>query len=241
MADEVTIGRNVPESKSSFIVPNQYKGVSGTHAKVSRGGDGRLYIEDLDSTNGTYVNNLKIKRSPITKSDKITLGGKIGVGYPLQLQSIIELLPISDDEFNHRMNQLKHVWYNHQEQQNYFGLQRQKAASSKMLYLLLAGGIGGIIITIASALGVFKQGSDSAAQIATGIVTLLFSLLAYIIGDRIVASKMTKLNEETSQENIQFQIDYECPACNLFLAKPWDVIASKGECPYCHRKFTPRR
>ncbi|MBO5272848.1 MAG: FHA domain-containing protein [Muribaculaceae bacterium] len=241
MADEITIGRNVPESKSSFIVPNQYKGVSGTHAKVSRGGDGRLYIEDLDSTNGTYVNNLKIKRSPITKSDKITLGGKIGVGYPLQLQSIIELLPISDDEFNHRMNQLKHVWDNHQEFQNEIKLRQQKIGTYKMLPIVLAGVIGAAVFSTMSQLGIIE--ADSAMNgILNGVISLAFTLTAYIIGDKIVASKSSEINQEAALEVEQFQLKYECPACNRFLGNTaWAVIAAKKECPCCKKTFTPQQ
>jgi ABC-type multidrug transport system ATPase subunit len=67
--DEIYIGR----SESSDIQINQPM-VSRNHARVFRR-DGRYFIEDLNSTNGTYINNDKINSiTEIAFNDKIFIG-----------------------------------------------------------------------------------------------------------------------------------------------------------------------
>jgi pSer/pThr/pTyr-binding forkhead associated (FHA) protein len=49
--------------------------VSGIHCRLSRTADGRYWLEDLGSTNGTYVNRVPIAgKVSITRYDYITLG-----------------------------------------------------------------------------------------------------------------------------------------------------------------------
>ncbi|MCA9705851.1 MAG: FHA domain-containing protein, partial [Myxococcales bacterium] len=49
------------------------KGVSGTHCRIIREGE-TYYIEDLGSTNGTYVNRMRVQgRQPIGPTDDVVL------------------------------------------------------------------------------------------------------------------------------------------------------------------------
>jgi diguanylate cyclase (GGDEF)-like protein len=52
-------------------------GVSRRHARVSLGPDGRHYIEDLGSTNGTFVGAARVNKSEIKSGDRIQLGGTV--------------------------------------------------------------------------------------------------------------------------------------------------------------------
>lgn len=49
-------------------------GISRHHVRLSPDGDGRWWIEDVGSTNGTFVNGLKITRSLLHSGDHIKLG-----------------------------------------------------------------------------------------------------------------------------------------------------------------------
>ncbi len=64
----ITIGRS-PES-NIFIDDNS---VSRNHAKILVG-NGKIILEDLNSANGTYVNNSKIIKTEISLNDSIKLG-----------------------------------------------------------------------------------------------------------------------------------------------------------------------
>ena len=61
-------------SDNDFITPPDASSVSRHHARLVREADGRLFIEDADSANGTFVNGDRILRKHITASDTVTLG-----------------------------------------------------------------------------------------------------------------------------------------------------------------------
>jgi pSer/pThr/pTyr-binding forkhead associated (FHA) protein len=70
LADELTVGRaggcGVPLPDDTFV--------SQLHARVFRR-DGRLYVEDLGSTNGTYLNKKKVASpAAMGKGDKLKIG-----------------------------------------------------------------------------------------------------------------------------------------------------------------------
>ena len=66
---ELFIGRS-PECEIKLSIGN----VSRKHARVMFHNE-EYYIEDLDSTNGTYVNGVKIARCVLRNRDQIDIGG----------------------------------------------------------------------------------------------------------------------------------------------------------------------
>lgn len=62
---ESIVGRR-PECE---VVLNE-KTISGKHARIFREGDGYM-VEDLNSTNGTFVNGAKVQRAPIQPNDTV--------------------------------------------------------------------------------------------------------------------------------------------------------------------------
>ena len=68
--NEISIGR----SKINDLVI-QHKEVSSFHSKLVFQSDGTLWIHDLDSTNGVYVNGIRIKtKNRVLPGDQIKLG-----------------------------------------------------------------------------------------------------------------------------------------------------------------------
>ena len=66
----MSIGR----SSASDIVLRNDDYASGRHAQITRHG-GLLYVEDVDSTNGTYVNDRKaVGATPLRSGDRVRVG-----------------------------------------------------------------------------------------------------------------------------------------------------------------------
>jgi pSer/pThr/pTyr-binding forkhead associated (FHA) protein/S1-C subfamily serine protease len=63
---------NIGRASSNDMVISQ-EDVSSFHAKIFKTSDGKIYLQDNDSTNGTYVNGQKIKQKQLVAGDKITL------------------------------------------------------------------------------------------------------------------------------------------------------------------------
>jgi pSer/pThr/pTyr-binding forkhead associated (FHA) protein len=65
----ITIGR-LPEN--TICISNM--GISRRHAKIERDANNVFCISDLNSLNGTFINNTKVKKSMLSNGDKITIG-----------------------------------------------------------------------------------------------------------------------------------------------------------------------
>ena len=60
--------------------------VSRHHARLVSEPDGNWLLEDLESTNGTFVNEAQVVRKRISKSDRIRLGER----YTLTLSDLLK-------------------------------------------------------------------------------------------------------------------------------------------------------
>ena len=67
--EEILIGRS-SDCKIQLLVD----GVSRKHARIFFNNE-EYFIEDLGSTNNTYVNDIKIKKCVLRKDDQINIGG----------------------------------------------------------------------------------------------------------------------------------------------------------------------
>ncbi len=72
LADELTVGR---AGGCAIAIDDSF--VSQLHARVFRR-DGRLFVEDLGSTNGTFLNRDRVAGpAAMTKGDRLRVGGTV--------------------------------------------------------------------------------------------------------------------------------------------------------------------
>jgi len=81
----ITIGRNV---KNDIQIDNL--SVSKQHARIVKH-QGNYLIEDMKSTNGTYLNEKKIAKEKLTNNDVITIGKHT-------LQAILDKKPVESSQ-----------------------------------------------------------------------------------------------------------------------------------------------
>jgi diguanylate cyclase (GGDEF)-like protein len=66
--DQVVVGRG--DKVDLRLVDD---GISREHARLTKD-EGRIVLEDLGSTNGTFCNGVRVQRHPLTEGDKILIG-----------------------------------------------------------------------------------------------------------------------------------------------------------------------
>ncbi|MCC6873056.1 MAG: FHA domain-containing protein [Sandaracinaceae bacterium] len=92
----ITIGR---APGNDLILP--HPSVSGRHARISRQPDGNFQIQDLGSTNGTYVNGVRIATQVARPGDRVTVGAitisltATGIGGVQRAKVRLDLIGIS--------------------------------------------------------------------------------------------------------------------------------------------------
>lgn len=74
VAAETVIGR-ASNREQSCNLPLEDQIVSRRHARISRDAKGTWWIEDLQSKNGTFVNDELVKRTRLSNGDRIGIGG----------------------------------------------------------------------------------------------------------------------------------------------------------------------
>jgi len=67
LGNKITVGRN---KSNQMVLPSQ--SVSNFHAQIYFE-DGRYMLEDLDSTNGTFINGIKVNKKSLQPGDEVRI------------------------------------------------------------------------------------------------------------------------------------------------------------------------
>ena len=202
----LTIGRS---PKNNVKVPNPT--VSGKHCTIEQIAANSFLLIDAGSTNGTRVNDRRIRRKIVNRNDKITLGN-----FTLQLEKIYPHLrqapqpqadpapkgqASQDKDFSAEFAVLKEVWDNYQQAKT------QVVNKDMTKKELIRAGLGLIIPFAGHAIGIMLTSKISPQE------------------------KLQALRNE-------FTISYLCPKCQVFLGEvPHEALAKHGSCKYCKVKW----
>ena len=224
--EEILIGRQV--NKDNYLVDSKFSSVGRIHAKISRKADS-LYIEDMDSSNGTFVNGIRIKTKKVNFSDKISLGGTDY--YQLNLKEVIKLLPLSDKEFSNGILSLQQIYNDYQSKTNKLQTKGQESMMTKrMMPTMLLG----VLTTLLTVLVGDDPGSRTAIAVSGGLLTIL----VFIVATKWASESNRKMKDELIRLNENFELDYVCPNCGTsFRGKSWEFLKRMGKCPACQREF----
>ena len=223
---EIFIGREV--AKGDLLIDKQYTSVGRKHARILRKPDG-IYIEDLNSANGTFVNGKSVSLKKISASDKITLGG--ANSYELNIGKLLKMLPIADEEYQNRFRQLKHVYDDYQTESNRLQTKGQEDMMTKrMLPTTLLGTFTGIITLLV--------GNNLIQRLSIAIIGGVLTVVVFLVATKMASKSTKEMREKINLLNENFELDYVCPACGIsFRGRSWEFLNKTGKCTACQRNF----
>ena len=203
----IKIGKAVD---NNFIVNDPH--VSRHHAQLIHKEEGWI-LEDLNSTNGTFVNGVQIVKKYVALTDSI----KLGDNYVLDISEVLKF----NNDYSEEFLALKKVYDNYiQEKVRIQSANQFKTRIFQSLPFALPGIIG-IIIGFLGERNPLLLG-----------VSLFIAICAPTIGIYLGAKQSAKIPLLLQDLVNQFKIDYVCPKCGTFLGEvPWESLRNRKQCP----------
>lgn len=196
---------------NDFVVNDAH--VSRYHACLSRDKDGTWMLEDVGSTNGTFVNDTQIVKKRVTPTDTIRLGDTYRINFS-------EVLKFNND-YSDEFAALKNIY-------NDYIQAKVKIQSSNQfktrLFQSLPFALPGIVGVIIGFLG---KGSPELFGLS-----LFITICAPTVGIYLGAKQSAKIPQQLQEIANEFKIRYVCPKCGTFLGEiPWESLKNKKQCP----------
>ena len=195
--------------------------VSRYHAILVQDDNGDLMLEDLGSTNGTFVNDFQIVKKKVLAGDKITFGA----AYTLSVSDILKC----DNDYSEEFEGLKSVYDLYIKEK----IRIQSSSQFKTrLFQSLPFAVIGVMGIVLGFMGHANKGFF--------VFSFVLAVLAPTIGIYFGARQAAKIPAQLQGLANQFKIDYVCPKCGTFLGEiPWESLSNKKQCqmPSCKAKW----
>ena len=205
---KIKIGK-APDNKIIINDPQ----VSRYHALLTQEDNGDLLLEDLGSTNGTFVNDSQIIKKKVVAEDKVTFGAI----YTLNISDILKCDNDYSEEFV-RLNEVYEVYIK----------EKIRIQSSSQFKTRLFQSLPFAIIGVLGIVFGFMRDADKGLFIFSFILAICAPTIGIYFGARQAAKIPAKLQNLANQ----FKIDYVCPRCGTFLGEiPWESLSNKKQCP----------
>ena len=188
---------------NTLVVPHQK--ISSKHCVVKKNAEGEFIVEDLGSTNGTFVNNKRILQTLLKAGDELKLAD-----FTIDLNVIFAIFGLKPIPENLNYDEIKKQESVHLEfiklkkvYENYISQKKKIMAGSSIASTGLRAGLS-LIPVVGNALGIMASGVTNTTQ-----------------------TKMIELDEK-------FKSEYVCPVCYRFLGQePYENLTRRGSCLFC--------
>ena len=243
MKIDITLGTRV-SGPNTMLVQNQF--TSGKHCRIfSDDAANLVYIEDLGSLNGTYVNGQQIVRYMITANDEIILGGN--KGYKTTLGAILKAYEeqkkkeqsvnvaekgkcvLPEPETIECLEMLRKIELDFQKAELDAN---DKLSSLTMIRIIPASAIAALTALAA----IFLPGGFMVYVSGVGgAITVFVMLWAW----KWTSKKSRKIKEAQIKMKENLHYSYACPGCrHSLVGRPWVVLSQDKVCPYCRKKLS---
>lgn len=196
---------------NDFVVGDPH--VSRYHARLTSGMDGAWLLEDMESTNGTFVNGDQVVKRVVSAADTIMLGDSCR----LYLEEVLK----HNNDYSEAFDGLQSVYER-------YAAAKVKVQSSNLfktrIYQSLpfaAIGLIGLLISL------WGKGSPLVL-----VGSLVVAICAPVAGIYMGARQSAKTPRQLQELADRFKTDYVCPKCGTFLGEvPWQSLRNKKQCP----------
>jgi hypothetical protein len=210
---------------NDYIVDDAF--ASRYHANLERDANGDIFIEDLNSTNGTFVNGNRVMKKKIASSDQVKLGNQ----YILNVKEALKF----DNDYCEEFALLKTVY------DDYISEKIQIQSSNQFKTRLFQSLPFAFVAVAGLVFSFFRRGVDGNNGII--VISILLAICIPTIGIYLGARQSAKIPELLQNLANKFKIDYVCPKCGTFLGEvPLESLANKKQCPVatCRAKWVRR-
>lgn len=247
MGNEFMIGRD--PSFCQIVVPKDESQVSNRHARIVFDGQ-TITLEDIGSTNGTFVNGIRVVKKAVSPADVITLGATNG--YRLDLSQVLGRVSGRDSQpgkgvqggravqgagndngavdpvYSGKVRYLQQVHDDYHEECAQLSKEQGKALKIRMLPSMVIGSAGAILGAMV------PDGYKIPLLVGMGVLTVVvFLITSHIASERMAASARRR-----KEINEQYELDFVCPECGgSWRSHSFAYIARLGACPCCKKKF----
>jgi hypothetical protein len=216
MTMKIKIGK---ANDNDFVINDPQ--VSRYHALLTQDEERRLLLEDLGSTNGTFVDDCQIVRKQVASDDVVTFGA----GYTVSIHDILK----KDNDYSEEFAHLKSVYDDYIREK--IRIQSSNQFKTRLFQSLPFAVIGvtGIVLGF---MGHTNKGLF--------VLSFILAVCAPTIGIYFGARQAAKIPAQLQHHANQFKIDYVCPKCGAFLGEiPWESLSNKKQCPVssCRAKW----
>jgi hypothetical protein len=230
---EILIGREV-SGGLNIRVNQKYNRVSREHAKVFFE-KGELYIQDLNSVNGTFVNGHQIFKSKIKISDRVLLGdSNIDTGYILDVNKLTKEIEETERyrkiDYSKEFLLVKDVYGNCKKE---IYKKKKRVQLQAKLPVIIISLLIFLVVFIGYKMG-WLEAHEKLISPVSGIITTIVALFVLFVE--------IKVDMEDSIDLIhkKYEDQYVCPRClkRLDIEAPWRKYKKDGKCPHnCGAKY----
>ncbi len=241
MEKRVTVGR---AADNNFII--EQLAISGHHAVITMHDSENFSIEDLGSTNGTFVNGNKVKSARITAHDKVKLGN-IEISLPKVFGLVTDAAKNTGADGSNRVavgnnqptvqqkipNDFREEFAKLRELHNQYTAKRQAIAKKYNMKMIMTRIVISVLLGLVSYL-VISNLDDKESPLKFIISPLVMGLT---MGVSMMAGNNPKKDEELKALKIELFKNYVCPnpKCKMQLGeKEWELWALNHTCPKCN-------
>jgi len=216
MKTEFTLGRS-PDN--DIVIEDSV--IGRKHLLLVFKSENEIIIEDLDTHNSTFVNNIRIKKKMISPNDIILLGSH-ELNTKFLFSEINKKINESRTDFTKEFQQLKKIYEGYEKKVN------EIKSKSQVFPLLIRAFF--TLCAMAAAFFIFPN-----PQIRYPVMTGA-GVLGGIIS--VALQKDSKLRDRIDILTAELELVFKCPKCGKSLInRRWQHWATKKECENCGAKW----